>query len=126
METKYTQLQIKKRLFAFLIAIAFFVFLIFCKLFYIQIIDGGGLSSRALTQWLRDISVSSARGNIVDRNGVEIASNITVYDVYVRPREVLSSTEIANFVIEFSDSSYEKLLEKITKKGLSEVLLAKN
>lgn len=89
-----------------------------------QIIDGSGLYSKALTQWLRDIAVGSKRGVIVDRNGVEIASSVSVYDVYVRPREVVSDTEIANCLIELTDSKYDELIEKINKKNMSEVQLA--
>ncbi len=126
METKYTELNLKKRLFAFSLAITFFVFLIFCKLFYIQVIEGAGLSSRALTQWLRDIAVSSMRGSIVDRNGVEIATSVSVYDVYARPREVDADSAIANCLVQISDEQYDKIIEKINKKNMSEVLLASN
>lgn len=126
METKYTEINLKKRLCAFILALTFFVFLIFCRLFYLQIIDGGGLTSKALTQWLRDIPVKSLRGSIVDRNGVEIASSVTVYDIYARPREIVNDTEIVNCLIEITNQPYDVLLEKINKKNMSEVLLAKS
>lgn len=126
METKYTSINIKKRLFAFILAITFFVFLIICRLFYLQVINGSGLNSRALTQWLRDIKVNSIRGSFIDRNGVVIASSKTVYDVYVRPREVKNSEALAATICNITNDDFNKVLEKVNKKGISEVKLASN
>ena len=45
------------------------------RLFYIQIIDGANLQSRALSQWTRSFTVTAKRGEITDRNGKVLAQS---------------------------------------------------
>lgn len=66
---KYTVYSLKKRLLAMMIAVTFLFFLLFGRLFYVQIISGMQLQSKALSQWTRDRLIVPARGEIVDRNG---------------------------------------------------------
>lgn len=65
--------------------------------------------------------MTANRGNIVDRNGVSLASSYTTYDVYVRPVEIENKEETAKILAEASGENYEKILEKVSKTAVSEV-----
>ena len=70
------------------LTITFIFFLIIARFFYIQVIWGQELVLRATDQWNREIPVIAARGNILDRNGQQLAGNLTTYSVFVRPNAV--------------------------------------
>ena len=52
------------------------------RLFYIQIIDGAELRSKAGEQWYRDLPLKAARGKMLDANGVVIADSKDVFTLY--------------------------------------------
>lgn len=58
------------------------------RLFFLQIVQGEFLSSKATDQWYRDIPLDAARGRIYDSAGEVLADNSVVYTVYVRPNAV--------------------------------------
>ena len=58
----------------------FFLFiflLILFKVFYIQVIDYKKLSKLSNDLWNRNLPIEGDRGNIYDRNGIKLASNLT-------------------------------------------------
>jgi len=124
MQVKYSSISIKKRLFATLLAITFFLFALIVRLVVLQIVNGGSLTARAYQQWLRDLPMTALRGSITDRNGTEIATSYTTYDVYVRPVEIKDQIYVSNILSREAGVEYEKVLEKVSKKGVSEVLIA--
>ena len=58
------------------------------RFFWIQVVEGDALRSRAFGQWTREIPVTAARGEIYDANGVLLADNAAAYAVYARPNAV--------------------------------------
>ena len=65
------------------------------------------------------------RGNICDCNGTELAGCNTTYTLYVRPNATTDKEQTAGAIANVLDMEYEKVLEKVTKKGVSEVTVAK-
>ncbi len=63
----------KKRFLIVLCSFTAVFTLLFCRVFYLQIIQGPSLVQRALSQWTRVTSVEPKRGDIVDRNGEVLA-----------------------------------------------------
>lgn len=106
-----------------LIAIIILFIALFFRLFFIQIIDGKQLQVRATSQWLRGLPLSSKRGNIVDTNGVILASSITTYDVYVRARNVTDANKLSSILSKELNLSYEKVYKKVTNTNISESLI---
>ena len=103
-----------------------FIFLaVFGKLFYIQVIQGRELQARALDQWTRDVPLQAERGSIFDVNGVELAGCKTTYTLYVRPNSMSSAENTATLISSVLGTPYEDVLEKISKKGVSEITVAK-
>ncbi|MBO4534527.1 MAG: hypothetical protein J5755_01165, partial [Clostridia bacterium] len=108
-----------------MVAITFFFCLVAGKLFYVQIVGGAALSAKALDQWTRDVPLVAKRGGIYDRNGLLLAGTQTTYTLYVRPVEVSDPKGIARAVSEVSGISYDALLAKTSRRGVSEVTVAK-
>lgn len=67
--------------------------LLFCRVFYLQIIQGPSLVQRALSQWTRVTSVSAKRGDIVDRNGEVLAQSGTADTVLLYPKKIADDGE---------------------------------
>lgn len=47
--------------------------IIFCKLFYVQIIEGGKFSGMSDSKRIRTVNINTLRGTIYDRNGSTLA-----------------------------------------------------
>ncbi len=122
-KTFYNIYSIEKRFFAIICIIIFIFVALVARIFCLQIIDGKHLQVLASEQWLRDLPLSSKRGEILDANGVSLATTVTTYDVYVRARNVTNATELAKAISETLNISYSTAYEKITNKRISEVLI---
>ncbi len=116
----------RKRLFAVILAITFIFLFVFARLFYIQIIWGETLQQKALDQWTRNVPILAKRGNIVDRNGVVLATTKSTYTVYVRPRAVLKIDEVCDVLSSIFSLDKEKLKQKITTTKTSELKIVKH
>ena len=101
--------------------IALFFILIAVRLFYVQVIRGKWLQTKASEQWYRDLPLNAKRGDITDRNNVVIATSYTSYDVYVRPSMVKDATQVATRLNAILGIDFNTLLNKITNKKVSEV-----
>ncbi len=122
-KTFYNIYDIQKRFVAtILIIVALFVTLL-GRIFYLQIINGKHLQTLAAAEWLRSLPLSSKRGEIVDANGVSLATTITTYDVYVRARNVAKPVELTNAICQKLNLDYDKTLAKVTNKSFSEILI---
>ncbi len=93
------------------------------RVFYLQIIDGKNLQVLAAEEWLRDLPLSSKRGEILDSSGVSLATTITTYDVYVRARNVEEPAKLARALSDLLNIEYEKTYTKVTNTSLSEILI---
>ncbi len=115
----------KQRLLTLILLIAFLFVAVFSKLFFVQVISSESLQARAAEQWYRDLPLAARRGGVYDRNGVTLADTATRYSVYVRPNAVKDANAVAKVLAEYAGADYDKLLAKITKKGVSEITVAK-
>ncbi len=65
------------------------IFLIFVfQLFRLQILSGSEFIERMEDQRTEILNIPTARGNIYDRNGIELAGNIPSYDIVIIPAEL--------------------------------------
>lgn len=120
---QYTLYSLRKRIFACVCAISFvFLFLIF-RLFFIQVINAKKLQIKAESQWTRDLPITAERGKIYDNNGATLAVSKATYNVYTRYREITDVNKVALFLSKKLNLTYKNVFEKITKIGVSEVLI---
>lgn len=122
-KTFYNLHSLQKRFLVSIIVVLTLFFALVVRLFYIQIINGKHLQILAAEEWLRDLPLSSRRGEIYDCNGVSLATTITTYDVYVRARNVVDSVGLASALSEKLGVDYDTAHQKVTNKSFSEILI---
>ncbi|MBR6737636.1 MAG: stage V sporulation protein D [Clostridia bacterium] len=99
---------------------------VFIRLFYVQVIWGKDLQIKALDQWTRNVPVLAKRGEIVDRNGVVLATSKKTYTIFVRPRAVTKLDETVAVLSEIFNLNEQELKQKITTTKVSEIKIAKH
>ena len=122
-KTFYNIYSIQRRFVATILIIVILAFALLVRVFYLQIIDGKSLQIKAAEEWLRDLPLSSRRGEIYDSSGVSLASTVTTYDVYVRARNVAEPAQLASAISELLQVDYQVAYAKVTNKSLSEILI---
>lgn len=85
---RVSNVTVRKRLMiAMFVGILIFL-IIDVRLGYVQFVLGDMLTDQAKGSWSRNIPFEPERGEILDRNGVPLATNISAPTVYVVPRQV--------------------------------------
>ena len=98
--------------------IGIIVFFIIClRLGYVQLVIGDVLTDKAKTSWNREIPFEPKRGEILDRNGVALATNMSAPTIYVVPRQIENPQETAEKLANVLNASVEKIYQRITKKS---------
>ncbi len=101
------------------------MFLILCRLFYVQIIWGNALQEKAIDQWTREIPVIARRGEIVDRNGVIFATNKDTYTVFVRKKAVKDNDELIKVLSKTLSIDEDYLTNRLNGTVSSEITIKK-
>ena len=86
------------------------------RVFYIQVFAYNKLSSLAESLWSRELPISADRGIIVDRNGKELAINITTTSLVVIPNQIKNKEEVAKSLANILNSNYDDMLHHVSKK----------
>ena len=108
-----------------ILIITFIFCLIIARFFYVQVVWGKELTLKACDQWNREIPIVAPRGAIYDRNGTLLVGNKTTYRVFVRPNAVTNKEKCAIELSAVLNVDPKDLLEKLNKRNLSEVTVAK-
>ena len=95
-------------LFALIIAIA---------LFKLQILSYDDFQNSVLNQLTIETNVNPLRGTIYERNGKILASNKTVWILYLLPKNIENPEYIAKNLSELTGLSYDSILNKAKKTG---------
>ncbi|KUP07198.1 stage V sporulation protein D [Bacillus coahuilensis p1.1.43] len=110
-----SSVTVRKRLALILVGGLMIFGIIDFRLAYVQFIMGNGLTSEAKELWSRNIPFEPERGKILDRNGVELATNQSSPTVFVVPRQVKDPTATAERLAASLNMNVEKAYEYITK-----------
>ena len=105
------------------VLVAFVFLIIIVRLGYLQLFKGSWLQARAIDQWTRELPLNALRGDIVDTNGVTLATNYTTYDIYVRPSMVKDKNKVTEDLCSILGLEYEKVYFKVTDMFVSESLI---
>ena len=116
---------LQKRLLAVILAVTFLFVFLCGRFFYVQVIWQDELGYRALDQWTREIPIVAKRGDIVDRNGVALVQNDTVYTVFARSNALTDVEKTAKLLAETLGKDESKTYETLTKRKASEITVAK-
>lgn len=88
-----------------------------------QLVKGEWLQAKAIDQWTRELPLNALRGDIVDVNGVKLATTYSTYDIYVRPSMVEDSKLVAYELSKILGLDYEKVFVKVSDRFVSESLI---
>lgn len=112
---RVSAVTVRKRL-AVVLMIGLTLFIIInVRLGYVQFILGNKLTAEAKDLWSRNIPFEAKRGEIVDRNGVALATNKSAPTVYVVPRQIKNPVDTAKQLANILKMSKEKAYKHITK-----------
>lgn len=115
---RVSNVTVRKRLMiALLVGLSIFA-IIDVRLGYVQFFLGDWLSEGAEDLWSREIPFEPKRGEIVDRNGVALATNMSAPTVYVFPRQVKNPAETAEKLAEVLNAPKDEIYRQITQKQL--------
>lgn len=116
---RVSNVTVRKRLMIALF-VGFLTFLIIdVRLGYVQFVLGDMLTDRAKGSWSRNIPFEPERGQIVDRNGIPLAANISAPTVYVIPRQVKDPAATAEKLATVLNMPKETAYREITKSASS-------
>ncbi|MBH0159144.1 stage V sporulation protein D [Fictibacillus sp. 5RED26] len=104
----------KRLIIIFIFGLAFF-FIIALRLGYVQFVLGENLTNRALNSWSRDIPFEPKRGEITDRNGVALATNISAPTVFAVPKQIGDPNHTAEKLAATLNISKNEVYKLITK-----------
>lgn len=116
---RVSNVTVRKRLTASLLVGILVFFIIDLRLGYVQLLLGDDLTDKAKNLWSRNIVFEPERGEIVDRNGVALATNISAPTVYVVPRQIKDPDGAAAKLAAVLNMPKEKAYQYVTKKASS-------
>lgn len=113
---RVSNVTMRKRL-MFILFIGVAAFAIFIgRLAYVQFFKNNWLTNQALDSWSRQIPYEAERGDILDRNGKVLATNISRPSVLVVPKQVRDPAKTADKLAKVLRMSEKKAYRDITKK----------
>ena len=100
--------------FIFIVSVIILIAIII-KVFYIQVFAYDKLSSLAESLWSRELPIKADRGEIVDRNGEVLATNITTVSLVVVPGQIDDAEAVARDLSNILGTDYQDMLKHVTK-----------
>ena len=113
---RVSNVTVRKRL-LFVLVFGVVIFLIIdTRLGYVQFVLGDKLTSLAKDSWSRNLPFEPERGEILDRNGVKLATNQSAPSVLVVPKQVENPIKTSKLLANVLNMSEEKAYKHVTKK----------
>lgn len=113
---RVSNVTVRRRL-VFALAFGLLIFfVIVLRLAYVQFSLGNELTLRAEDSWSRNIPFEAKRGEILDRNGVPLATNVSAPSVLIVPRQIKNPAEDAQRLAEVLQMDKTKVYSLLTKK----------
>lgn len=95
-------------------------------LFKLQIIDNKTYQENVFDQLTMETKINPLRGKIYDRNGLILASNKTVWTLYLLPKNISDPEFIATELSKIVNIDYENILSKAKKTGYKYQIIDKD
>jgi stage V sporulation protein D (sporulation-specific penicillin-binding protein) len=115
---KVSEATIRRRLAVMLFAGLFVFLALIMRLAWVQLWQGDELAARAEDSWRRNIPFAAKRGDILDRNGVRLAYDVSTPTVMAVPAQVKDPEATAAALSRVLDMSEDNLLKLLTKRQL--------
>ncbi len=89
-------------------------FLVFCRLFYLQVIKSEEISKQTKEEQLRLLPIELRRGNIFDREGRVLATDLKMFTLYAKKSQIKDPKIIARKLSDCNLGSEERLLKLLS------------
>lgn len=109
---------VRRRLYLSMIIGSMLFMALIGRLGYVQLGIGEQLSAKAEDSWRRNIPFAAKRGEIQDRNGVQLAYDISSPTVMAVPAQITDAAKSARLLAAKLGMSEDKLLEMLSKHQL--------
>ncbi len=86
------------------------------RLATVQVLPNKKLSDLRHKQYESSITLNAVRGNILDRNGVELASSISVYSLFADPHIIKNPKTLSKKISKKLNLPYKDVLKKLSNK----------
>ena len=107
--------KINARIKLILLFFILFLIVILIRIVFIETISYQKLNLLADDLWSRELPISGDRGNIYDRNGNVLASNITTTSLLIVPNQVKNKEETARIISDILGVSFNEIYEHTKK-----------
>ena len=85
------------------------------RVFYLQVFSYSKLSKYANLLWSRNLPISADRGRILDRNGKELAGNVTTTSLVLIPNQIKDKEAVTKALSEILNVSYDDMKKHVFK-----------
>lgn len=116
---RVSNVTVRRRLVILFIAGVFIFSSFIVRLGYVQFSMGDWLYEQAQDSWSRNIEYTAERGDILDRNGSVIATNVSAPSVVVVPIQVQNPVEASEKLAPVLNMQQKELYKEMTKKKAS-------
>ncbi|MBE6147915.1 MAG: stage V sporulation protein D [Firmicutes bacterium] len=86
------------------------------KVFYIQVFSYDKLKELSDSLYSRELPIAADRGEIIDRNGEVLATNITTTSLVLIPRQILNKEKVAKDLAEILGVTHEEMYKHVSKR----------
>ncbi|TVY09601.1 stage V sporulation protein D [Paenibacillus cremeus] len=112
-----SNVTVRRRLFAALVVGTLLFLALVVRLAYVQLWIGPEISDKAEDSWRREIPVTAKRGEVLDRNGVQLAYNISTPTVIAIPAQIEDAQGTAAKLAAALQMSQDEVYKLITKRA---------
>ncbi|RED65774.1 stage V sporulation protein D [Cohnella lupini] len=116
---KISQVTVRKRLYFALVFLVIAFAALIIRLSYVQLVAGAEITKKAEDSWRRDIPFQAKRGEILDRNGIRLAYNISSPTIMAIPIQVKDKRETARQLSGPLGMSEDLLFKMLSKRESS-------
>ena len=113
---KVSNVTVRRRLFFALLAVGAVFAALLVRLGFVQLWLGSELAERAEDSWRREIPFAAKRGEIMDRNGIRLAYNISSPTVMAIPAQIEDARTTARELARVLQMNEEDVYKTITQK----------
>ena len=98
------------------LGVIFILIAVIIKVFYIEVFSYDKLKSLSDDLYSRKLPIAADRGEILDRNGNILATNITTTSLVLVPRQIIDKEKVAKDLAEILNVSYDEMYKHVSKK----------
>lgn len=116
----YTYSNIKKKGFVYFVLCVLACIILILRLVVVMILDSSKYSKSANDLHEREREIKAERGEILDRNGIVLAANMSVCTISVIHSQIEDEDKVVTTLSKMLDIDEEKVRKKVTKVSLRE------